>query len=100
MQLQIQIKINNFIVQYLSKKLKIMKISINVNDNLLSDFGVIYIQEFLQKQLELRELQLSANRITKYLQASKNVDWENEFETARQEAWDEHKHKFLNFSKI
>ncbi len=77
-----------------------MQISINVNDSLLSDFGVIYIQEFLQKQLELRELQLSANRITKYLQASKNTNWENEFEIARQDAWDEYKHKFLNFNKV
>lgn len=77
-----------------------MEISINVNDKLLSDFGVIYIQEFLQRQLELRELQLSANHITKYLKASKNVDWESKFETARQDAWDEYKHKFLNFNKV
>ncbi len=76
-----------------------MQISINVNDSLLSDFGVIYIQEFLQKQVELQELQLSANKITKYLQANKDVNWESELETVRQDAWDEYKHKFLNFKK-
>lgn len=71
---------------YKLKHTKYMQISINVNENLLSDFGVIYIQEFLQRQLELQELQISANRVTKYLKSSKNVNWENEFETASQEA--------------
>ncbi|RLD50804.1 MAG: hypothetical protein DRJ05_19165 [Bacteroidetes bacterium] len=76
-----------------------MEISINVNDRLLSDFGVIYIKGFLQKQLELQELQLSANRITKHLQASKNIDWEIEFETARQQAWEEHKQNYIDIKK-
>ncbi len=75
-----------------------MQINITVNECLLSDFGLIYIQEFLQKQLELRELQLSANRITKFLQSKENVNWEDEFDIAREDAWNEYKHKFLNFN--
>ncbi len=72
-----------------------MEISIKVNDGLLLDFGVIYIQEYLQKQIELKELQISANRITKYIQNEKEINWEDEFNEAKQEAWDEYKNKFL-----
>ena len=49
-----------------------MEISVNVKENLLSDFGVIHVQEFLQRQLQLFELQLSANRISKYLKENKD----------------------------
>ncbi|MEA3450659.1 MAG: hypothetical protein U9Q83_02005 [Bacteroidota bacterium] len=73
-----------------------MEIRIKVNDSLLSDFGIIYIQEYLQKQIELKELQISANRVSKYLLDEKHIKWEEEFNTAKQEAWDEYKSKFLN----
>ena len=76
-----------------------MEIKINIKDNLLSDFGVIHIRDFLQRQLQLYELQLSANSITKHLKDSKNVNWENEFETALQEAWDEYQQKFFKTNK-
>ena len=76
-----------------------MEISINIKDNLLSDFGVIHIRNFLQRQLQLYELQLSANRITKHLKDSKNVNWENELDTARKEAWDEYQQKFFKTNK-
>ncbi len=75
-----------------------MEISINVKDNLLKDFGLIHVQEFLQRQLQLYELQISANRITNYLQDT-NVDWEKEFENERQIAWNEYKDKFLKNTK-
>ena len=77
----------------------IMEITVNVKENLLSDFGLIHIQEFLQRQLQLYELQISANRITNYLQANKSVNWEAEFNNARQSAWNEYQHKFFNSSK-
>lgn len=76
-----------------------MQVSINVNDDLISDFGIIYIQEFLQKQLELHELQISANKITKYLQSNDSIDWEKELDIAREEAWNEYKTKFTNKDK-
>ena len=75
-----------------------MEISINVKDNLLKDFGLIHVQEFLQRQMQLYELQISANRITNYLQDT-NVDWEKEFENKRQIAWNEYKDKFLKNTK-
>jgi len=71
-----------------------MEISINVKDNLLKDFGIIHVQEFLQRQLQLYELQISANRITKHLQST-NVNWEHELEQQRQSAWDDYKQKFF-----
>lgn len=86
-------------IHWFKLKIKKMEISINVKDNLLSDFGIIHIKEFLQRQLQLYELQLSANRITKHMKESKNVNWENEFETARKKAWDEYQQKFFNTDK-
>ena len=76
-----------------------MEIIVNVKENLLSNFGVIHIQEFLQRQLQLYELQISANKITNYLQNSKTVNWEDEFEKAKEGAWDEYKQKFFNSVK-
>ena len=73
-----------------------MEITVNVKENMLSDFGLIHIQEFLQRQLQLYELQISANRITNYLKENKTVNWEAEFDNARQSAWNEYQHKFYN----
>ena len=77
-----------------------MEISVNVKENLLSDFGVIHVQEFLQRQLQLFELQLSANRISKYLKENKNVNWESEFDGARKDAWSEYQQKFFKTEKV
>lgn len=76
-----------------------MEITVNVKENMLSDFGIIHIQEFLQRQLQLYELQISANKITQYLQANKGVNWNEELENARQSAWNEYQHKFFNSNK-
>jgi len=84
------LKLSNF------KKHYKMEIRLNVKDNLLSDFGIIHIQEFLQRQLQIYELQLSANKISKYLKKSKEVDWEMEFDEAKQKAWDEYQQKFFS----
>jgi len=71
-----------------------MEISIKVKDSLLKDFGIIHVQEFLQRQIQLYELQISANQITKHLQAE-NINWEQEFEQLRHSAWEEYKQKFF-----
>ena len=73
-----------------------MEITLNVKDTLLSEFGAIQIKQFLEKQLQLFELQILANNITKKLQSAKNVNWKEELDKARQEAWDEYKDKFFN----
>ena len=75
-----------------------MNINIQVKNDLLKEFGAIHIQEFLQRQLELYELQVAANKITPYLQET-DTDWENEFDQARQEAWNLYKQQFFNQEK-
>ncbi len=72
-----------------------MEISIQVKDSLLHEFGVLHVREFLQRQMQLFELQLLANNITKHLQ-SEQINWSAEFEQGRQDAWAEYKQKFLN----
>lgn len=71
-----------------------MELSIKVKDDLLQNFGIIYIQTYLQKQIQLLELQFLADKLSATLQESTDTDWEAEFEQARQEAWEEYKVKF------
>ena len=73
-----------------------MEIQLKVNDTLLADLGTLYVKQFLEKQLQLLELQLSANKVSKAMQDQKDVNWEKEFDKARKEAWNEYENKFLN----
>ena len=73
-----------------------MEIQLKINDTLLADLGTLYVKQFLEKQLQLLELQLSANKVNKAMQDQKDVNWEKEFDKARKEAWNEYENKFLN----
>jgi len=73
-----------------------MEIQLKINDTLLADLGTLYVKQFLEKQLQLLELQLSANKVSKAMQDQKDVNWEKEFDKARKEAWNEYENKFLN----
>lgn len=73
-----------------------MEILFDIKDSSIKNFGIVHIQKFLDKQLHLYELQVAANKLTKAIQNSPDVNWENEFEQARQKAWDEFNSKFLD----
>lgn len=73
-----------------------MEILFDIKDSSIKNFGIVHIQKFLDKQLHLYELQVAANKLTKAIQNSPDVNWENEFEQARQKAWDEFNGKFLD----
>lgn len=73
-----------------------MQITLDIKETVIKDFGLFQIQAFFEKQLQLLELQLLANKITDKLKQAINVDWELEFENARKEAWEEYKLLFLN----
>ena len=78
------------------KNLTVMEILFNLKESSIKNFGIVHIQNFLENQLHLYELQIAANRLTKALQETPNVNWEDEFEQARQKAWDEYDSIFLN----
>jgi hypothetical protein len=50
----------------------------------------------MEKHLHLYELQIVANKITKAMHEDKDIKWEDEFEQARQNAWDEFNIIFSN----
>ncbi len=60
-----------------------MELSVKIKDDLLQTFGVIYIQTYLQKQIQLLELQILSEKLSKTIQESTDVDWEEEFEQAK-----------------
>lgn len=73
-----------------------MEILFNLQESSVKNFGIIHIKKFLERQLHLYELQIAANKITKAMHENKDVKWEDEFEQARQKAWDEYKVIFSN----
>jgi len=73
-----------------------MQITLDIKENTIKDFGLYQIRSFFEKQLQLLELQLQAKKISEALSQSKSVDWESEFEKAREDAWVEYKTSFLN----
>jgi len=73
-----------------------MQITLDIKDTVIKDFGIIQMQAFLEKQLQLLELQMLANKITDKLKQAVNVDWEFELDNARNSAWNDYKLSFLN----
>jgi len=76
-----------------------MQITLDIKETTVKSFGLYQIQSFFEKQLQLLELQMLANKLTDKLKQAVDVDWETEFETARMNAWDEYKLLFLNSEK-
>jgi hypothetical protein len=74
-----------------------MQITLDIKETVIKDFGLFQIQEFFEKQLQLLELQMLANKLTENLKQTTNIDWDLEFENSRSEAWNEYKTSFLNF---
>jgi hypothetical protein len=76
-----------------------MQITLDIKETVVKDFGLFQIQSFFEKQLQLLELQLLANKITDKLKQSNDTNWEFELENSREEAWLEYKSSFLNSIK-
>ncbi len=77
-----------------------MELSIKIKDDILQSFGIIYVQTYLQKQVQLLELQFLAEKMSTALSESTDTDWETELEQARQTAWDEYKVKFTTWQTV
>jgi len=76
-----------------------MQITLEIKETVVKDFGLNQIQAFFEKQLQLLELQMLANKISESLKLSPNVDWNFELENSRTEAWAEYKTLFLSSLK-
>lgn len=64
-------------------------IELNIPNDLLQMFGSKALKEYMQKRLELLKMQLLADKIGEAIEEN-NLDWENELEKAKKEAWKEY----------
>ncbi|GAA4399940.1 hypothetical protein GCM10023187_12540 [Nibrella viscosa] len=65
-------------------------IKIEVQDDLVQRLGVAAVQKLLEEELAYQRFKLLEESIQASMQAAEGVDWEKEFEHARQEAFDEY----------
>lgn len=69
-------------------------IQLDIDDDLIQEFGEQAIQAFIEKQLEMFKLQRLGKKISNVCHES-GVDPLEEFEQAREEAWDKFKESTL-----
>ncbi|GAA4452422.1 hypothetical protein GCM10023189_15800 [Nibrella saemangeumensis] len=65
-------------------------IQIEVQDDLVQRLGVAAVQKLLEEELAYQRFKLLEESIQASMQAAEGVDWEKEFEQARQEAFDDY----------
>ena len=72
-----------------------MIIEIEVKDGFLQQLGIERAREILQNRMDAEEFRLAATRIHQAMDeaAKEGVDWETEFEQARQQSWEEYQNK-------
>ncbi|OQX77235.1 MAG: hypothetical protein B6D61_07530 [Bacteroidetes bacterium 4484_249] len=66
-------------------------LEINLQDDLVNLFGVRAIKNFIEEELAYQRFKLLENELIVSLSETKDVDWEKEFEKARQKAFDKYK---------
>lgn len=71
------------------------EITFKIKDDLVKDYGEIFIKSFVEKQMEYLKLIQAMNKIEEEINASK-MDYDGELETIREKAWKEYKKDFLN----
>ncbi|MFN3848442.1 MAG: hypothetical protein ACK4NY_03390 [Spirosomataceae bacterium] len=67
-------------------------IQIEVKDSLAQSLGLKAIQEHFRKELELLEIELLAQKLNDSISVS-GVDWNEELENARRDAYIEYQNK-------
>ena len=72
-----------------------MTIQIDVNDNVLRQLGEERLRQMIQDKVHAEEFRLAADGIKQAMDiaANQGVDWNAEFERAREDAWKEYKQK-------
>lgn len=68
-------------------------IQLHVQDDLIQQLGVDAVQQLLQEELIYQRLKLIESRIQSTMHDARDVNWEEEFENARQQAYEEYRQK-------
>lgn len=70
------------------------EITFKLKDDMVKDYGELFIKNFVEKQMEYLALIQAMNKIEGEINASK-MDYDKELETVREKAWKEYKKDFL-----
>lgn len=70
-------------------------LEINVKDEIIKEFGDQFTKDFLEKQLEILRLENIMSQMGTKIKDSK-INYEEELEKVRNEAWKIHKKDFLS----
>lgn len=71
------------------------EITLKLKDDLVKDYGELFIKNFVEKQMEYLDLIQAMNKIEEQIMTS-NMDYDKELEDVRKKAWQEYKKDFLH----
>jgi hypothetical protein len=68
-------------------------IQLHVQDDLIQQLGIGAVKQLLEEELTYQRFRLIENRIQSAMHEAQDVNWEEEFENARQKAYEEYRQK-------
>ena len=71
------------------------EITVKLEDDVIKDYGELYIKNFVEKQMEYLSLLRQMDKIEEQINISK-IDYDKELENIRQKAWQDYKKDFNN----
>jgi hypothetical protein len=74
---------------------KMAEITVKLKDELIKEYGKIFVKNFVEKQLEHLELFREMDEIEQQIKDS-NMDYEKELEIIREKAWQEYKKDYFD----
>ena len=74
-------------------RLKMTEITLKLEDDVIKDYGELYIKNFVEKQMEYLSLLRQMDKIEAQINISK-MDYDKELENIRQKAWQDYKEDF------
>ncbi|MFD2573594.1 hypothetical protein ACFSUS_23345 [Spirosoma soli] len=68
-------------------------IQLDIQDDLIHELGLGAVRQLLEEELAYQRFKLLEGRIQEAMHQAENINWEDEFEQARQQAFDEYLQK-------
>lgn len=68
-------------------------IQLQIQDDLVQRLGIQAVKQLLQEELSYQRFKLLENRIQTAMHEATDVNWPQEFEEARQQAYEEYRQK-------
>ena len=84
-------KVTRAVTQFLKNNMTV--IQLEIQDDLIQQLGLGAVRQVLEEELTYQRFKLIENRIQSAMREAQDVNWEEEFESARQKAYDEYQQK-------